>query len=79
MALEVDEIVAEQDLVVKPLSSRPTPPPYVLGYSLLSEATVPRDGSAGVDGIPCLVLDSGFANCGPQPHNCPPAQPHPLP
>lgn len=45
VALEVDEIVAEQDLVVKPLSPRPTPPPYVLGYSLLSEGQL------------CLVMD----------------------
>ncbi|MEN9260943.1 MAG: response regulator, partial [Thermostichus sp. HHBFW_bins_43] len=45
LALEVDEIVAEQDLVVKPLSARPTPPPYVLGYSLLSEGQL------------CLVVD----------------------
>ncbi len=45
LALEVDQILAEQDLVVKPLSPRPAPPPYVLGYSLLSEGQL------------CLVVD----------------------
>ncbi|MEN9251602.1 MAG: response regulator, partial [Thermostichales cyanobacterium BF4_bins_65] len=45
VALAVDEIVAEQDLVVKPLPPRPTPPPYALGYSFLSEGQL------------CLVVD----------------------
>ena len=47
IALEVDEIVAEQELVIRPVGKTIAPPPYVCGCTILG------------DGGLALVIDSG--------------------
>ncbi len=47
IALEVDEIIAEQELVIRPVGKTIAPPPYVCGCTILG------------DGGLALVIDSG--------------------
>lgn len=51
LALEIDQILGEQELVIRPLGSAIAPPPYIIGCTILSNTrlTLVLDGATLID------------------------------
>ncbi|WP_218079505.1 hybrid sensor histidine kinase/response regulator [Anthocerotibacter panamensis] len=65
LALEIDQLITEQELVIKPFSLLMTPPPYFYGCTILSDGTL----TPVIDGVALLqqVLTTAHRPTPPQP------------